>query len=302
MSLGNEMNEAAFGDNYIYCWISKPYKNWRLYSYYIPLWIIFFSNLGMYYAVVRELTKMKKAASALRHQADQAIAFKSETKSFNGKTTDQKALQAEKLQRGIQVFVLRTFAYVAMFAINWFVPSINRVQGIIAPSNPIYVLYVLHSFSVPCGGFLNSIVYFSFSQDTRSKEEEDEDDEEEQDNASHEIEDVVLATPPSPPQHMMMSQHQMQQQQQISMISQPSMNFQANNSTLGSNASSSTYPPVFIAAIPQPNRANPLVRSNSSSSDNNGSQVSYNQAMQKANIMQQSYPTPQIVSASSIRS
>jgi len=50
-------------------------------------------------------------------------------------------------------------AYPIIFLIQWTPASINRIQNILAPNNPIAGLYIAHIIAVNSSGFLNGLLY-----------------------------------------------------------------------------------------------------------------------------------------------
>lgn len=132
----NTPNIPVMNNQYMFCWVSASYKNWR-WIYYGPLWGSVAFNIAMYLVVILKLQMSRREIS--KHTSKES-----------------------GTSRAVTLFVGRTFAYVGIFCLNWLFPTVNRIQGMISP-DPIFWIYMCHATSAPIGGFLNSIAYFYFA-------------------------------------------------------------------------------------------------------------------------------------------
>lgn len=133
----NWKSHPFYQDSQLWCWISEPYQEFRLYLFYIPLWIIYLFNLMTYLYVGRILWKSTKTMGKL----DSADALTN-------------SLQNSRLRYGV-----RSSFFLVGFFFTWIFGTANRITNLMGYT--IYPIYVLHSVFTPLNGFINSLVYFS---------------------------------------------------------------------------------------------------------------------------------------------
>ncbi|KAI9354859.1 hypothetical protein DFJ73DRAFT_759259 [Zopfochytrium polystomum] len=124
---------ASFDSILTYCWISTEYVTWRLYLFYIPLWVSVAANVAMYVAVVNTLN---------RTCAEQSPGANSKTLAST------------------RTFTRRIFVYIGCFAICWIIPTISRIHDAFQPLNPLYTLTFLHIITAASNGFFNALAFF----------------------------------------------------------------------------------------------------------------------------------------------
>ncbi|KAJ1569473.1 hypothetical protein HK405_004171 [Cladochytrium tenue] len=151
-------NGIAFSDTIVYCWINQNYRNWKLYAFYVPLWISMFFNIALYGVVIWKLREMnaQKTSSLEGSYAPYG------QNSVSAEDRQQAKKEQHRLNHAINIFVYRTSIYVAIYFINWFMPSVNRIYNFINPI-PVMGIYVFVALFVPIGGLLNAIAYFYFA-------------------------------------------------------------------------------------------------------------------------------------------
>ncbi|KXS22259.1 hypothetical protein M427DRAFT_65285 [Gonapodya prolifera JEL478] len=62
--------------------------------------------------------------------------------------------------KGLQSYVRKTNLHVVMFCLTYVFPTINRVQGMIDPTNQIFALYALQAFFASSRGLWTCLIYF----------------------------------------------------------------------------------------------------------------------------------------------
>lgn len=132
-SLGNAYSSAV-----VWCWISKNYSIWRIYLFYGPIWIMFLYNLGCYAFVGYKIRQLSKEIGS-------------------------KSKHSIRTRRHASRFVIKTAVYMAAFFINWVSSTTNRVQNLVDPANPIFILALLQTSTIALQGFMNAIIYFTFA-------------------------------------------------------------------------------------------------------------------------------------------
>ncbi|KAJ3040982.1 hypothetical protein HDV00_010054 [Rhizophlyctis rosea] len=138
----------VYAQNTLWCHFATPYDTFRMSMFYGWIWIIFLWNIFAYVSVGRKL-----------YQSEKTI------KAFGGASETSE----EKRERATQRYVKRASLYLAVFFLNWSFATMNRVQNIAQPDNPLFVLYFLHGFWTPSGGLLNSLVYFYNQRRARTR-------------------------------------------------------------------------------------------------------------------------------------
>lgn len=111
----------TFGPTLVWCWINSNHELSRLFSFYLPLTIIFFLNMILYVVIGKQLSPLGQEK--------------------------QQAINSRLRQYLVVFFIVRIWSV------------INRLQNVIQPDNPIFALYFMHSFFSPLQGFCNSLVY-----------------------------------------------------------------------------------------------------------------------------------------------
>ncbi|KAJ1570075.1 hypothetical protein HK096_002876 [Nowakowskiella sp. JEL0078] len=129
----------VYTDATLWCWIGSAYQEYRFYFFYMWLWAIFLFNLGVYgfvgytlWNTQRRLARFEKAGGD----------------------------EAWQPSRSMRIYVRKTSFFIVAFFINWLWGSLNRIQNMVNPANPVYALFLLHSIFTPLQGFLNFIAYF----------------------------------------------------------------------------------------------------------------------------------------------
>jgi len=109
----------------LWCWISNDlYGVYRWIYFYGPLVVILCYVVTIYILVSRKIRFHMRFVM-----------------SSNSETTIQQTFRW----------------YIIGWTICWVPAIIDRIQGIIQPNSPIYVLYAMHAFFAPLAGFCNSI-------------------------------------------------------------------------------------------------------------------------------------------------
>jgi len=112
----------------LWCWVSNRGRGlYRWLYFYGPLVIILFYVVTIYFLVSRKIrSQMRLSMHVYQH---------------NSETTIQQTFRW----------------YIIGWAICWVPALVDRVQGMMYPDNPIYVLSAMHAFFTPLAGFCNSI-------------------------------------------------------------------------------------------------------------------------------------------------
>ncbi|KAI8056874.1 hypothetical protein BDF22DRAFT_668361 [Syncephalis plumigaleata] len=123
-----------YGDSGPWCWISKPYLLFQLLLLYIPLWIVFLFNLGIYSSVGRLIWNHSKLSG--RQLANR---------------------EANKYK---YTYIKNVSLYLLAFLATWAIPSVNRFYNYFHPDKPLFILHLLHALLLTSNGVLNCAVYF----------------------------------------------------------------------------------------------------------------------------------------------
>jgi hypothetical protein len=137
MYVMNTEGTKMYGSATLWCWISSDYAEWRIYLFYIPIWICIAFN-GIVYGFVY----FKIRAMSAQYQLDSKI---------------------------LVSYAKHTSLFVIVALLSWVWGSIVRVLGMTDPSNQNAILYNMHAIFTPLQGFCNFVVYVATSPDTARK-------------------------------------------------------------------------------------------------------------------------------------
>ncbi|KAJ3091282.1 hypothetical protein HK102_001081 [Quaeritorhiza haematococci] len=131
-----------------------------MYFFFGVLWAIFFFNLVVYiyvgHVVMSSRRKFRRGTSNHRTPSRSMTDGNAATVGGGGGGGGNSGAADQTMLR----YFRKTAFYMAAFFVNWSFGTINRIQNLIAPRNPIFVLFLLHATFTPLQGFLNSAVYF----------------------------------------------------------------------------------------------------------------------------------------------
>ena len=118
----------------LWCWVKGGSTgNWARFGvFFFPLWGVFLFNVCIYSYVGRIVYKTSRDLENLKIRR----------------------------QSPWEIYVRKTVLYMIAFIINWLPATVNRIQGLIPGSQPVFMLFVLHAIFTPLQGFLNALVYF----------------------------------------------------------------------------------------------------------------------------------------------
>ena len=135
--------DNSYGPAGLWCWIgnSRPLeKILRFALMYVPLWITSVFLFLLFIIITAKLLYEVRRWGPYHPQTDK---------------------KKNLIQREIKPLI----RYPITFLIFCIIPTINRVQNIIAPTSPIFALYLLHAISTPSAGLTLSLMFF-MSRDT----------------------------------------------------------------------------------------------------------------------------------------
>ena len=135
--------DDSYGPAGIWCWIENERvvgKILRFALMYIPLWIVCILLFAIFIIVIAKLLYEVRRWGPYHPQKDK---------------------RKELIQREIKPLI----RYPVTFLIFCIIPTINRVQNMIFPTSPIFVLNLLHAISTPLAGLTLSLMFF-MSRDT----------------------------------------------------------------------------------------------------------------------------------------
>jgi len=120
--------QGLFANTGLWCWISDVhYGTYRWLYFYGPLILI------LVYVVIVYVLVSKKIKAQLR-------------------------LSAAVYQHNSETTIQQTFRwYIIGWIICWVPAIVDRVQGMVAPQDPIFILSAMHAFFAPLAGFVNSL-------------------------------------------------------------------------------------------------------------------------------------------------
>jgi len=120
--------QGLFGNAGLWCWIQETDKGlFRWLYFYLPLVLILIYVVVVYTVVSRKIRR-QLSVSATFYQT-------------NNETTIQQTFRW----------------YIIGWVICWMPAIVDRIQDMIWPNDPIYVLTAMHAFFAPLAGFCNSI-------------------------------------------------------------------------------------------------------------------------------------------------
>ncbi|KAJ3303456.1 hypothetical protein HDV03_003824 [Kappamyces sp. JEL0829] len=120
-----------YGSATLWCWISSEFSSWRIYLFYLPIWVCILFNFLVYIYVFFKL----RAMSTKFHLNSTVLVSYARHSSF---------------------FVLAAL-------LTWCWGSIVRVQGMVDPTNQVPWLFAMHAIFTPLNGFVNFLVYAATS-------------------------------------------------------------------------------------------------------------------------------------------
>jgi len=134
---------SSYGDTGAWCWIQTPDENkdasmaetllnkgtiWRLFLFYLPLWIAIAFNSVVYIVVTNTLARVART-------------------------------QASETRPKYLKMIRRLRMYPLILVFCWAGATINRFQNVIYPNQPVYELYIFQVSTRSLQGVLNAIVY-----------------------------------------------------------------------------------------------------------------------------------------------
>jgi hypothetical protein len=121
-----------------WCWIKESDDDWiyRGLCFYFFLMAVWVFNVVVYIFLARVVRNTFRAASSF-HAASEA---------------DEKRKDISRLMKKILLYPVTSM-------IIWTFPLANRIQNMIHPHHPVFVLFYLHGFFAPLQGFVDSIIY-----------------------------------------------------------------------------------------------------------------------------------------------
>eukprot|EP00520_Triparma_pacifica_P018675 CAMPEP_0118662362 /NCGR_PEP_ID=MMETSP0785-20121206/16790_1 /TAXON_ID=91992 /ORGANISM="Bolidomonas pacifica, Strain CCMP 1866" /LENGTH=341 /DNA_ID=CAMNT_0006555899 /DNA_START=71 /DNA_END=1093 /DNA_ORIENTATION=+ len=133
----------SYGDTGAWCWIQTPEENedesmtrallnkgtiWRLVLFYLPLWIAIAFNSVVYIVVTNTLARVART-------------------------------QASETRPKYLKMIRRLRMYPLILVFCWMGATINRIQNVIYPNDPMFGLYIFQVSTRSLQGVLNAIVY-----------------------------------------------------------------------------------------------------------------------------------------------
>ncbi len=135
----------SYGTSGGWCWIKADTsvdQAWRVLQLYLPLWCAMGYNAFVYYNIVKTIRNVLKA----QREADQAAAARGEISAANTGAREVK-------------MIWRLQFYPLIMLICWFMPTVNRIQNIISPKEPIFFVVLMAVTLSSLQGILNSLAY-----------------------------------------------------------------------------------------------------------------------------------------------
>jgi len=120
--------QGIFGNAGLWCWIKETDNGlFRWLYFYLPL-VLILTYVVVVYVIVSRKIRRQLGLSAAHYQT-------------NNETTIQQTFRW----------------YIIGWVICWMPAIIDRIQDMIRPDDPIYVLTAMHAFFAPLAGFCNSV-------------------------------------------------------------------------------------------------------------------------------------------------
>ncbi|KAJ3349607.1 hypothetical protein GGF32_005358 [Allomyces javanicus] len=160
--------DPFYGDAKYWCWISRKWSAFRLYTFYGPIWACFLYCLIMYYLVGRRVWRVFreiKAMGAMTTTAGGSTTVPtvvSSTAPLHAPAPPaRRAVAAPPRLHARHRFAFKTGLYLVSFFLVYSAATTNRVSTFINPDRPVFILEALQCLFLPLQGFLNAAVYFS---------------------------------------------------------------------------------------------------------------------------------------------
>ncbi|KAI8622780.1 hypothetical protein BC830DRAFT_1087776 [Chytriomyces sp. MP71] len=132
----------AIGNATLECWISDEFKEYRIWLFYLWLWLQFACMIALYVVVWH---KVKAMTGRQRNAASDAIAV------------------------GRQRMLRKAMALAVGFSITWIPASASRIVGALGYEVP-YWLFVLQSLTMPAHGLSDSMIFLAFAYSKQSSD------------------------------------------------------------------------------------------------------------------------------------
>ncbi|KNE68024.1 hypothetical protein AMAG_13197 [Allomyces macrogynus ATCC 38327] len=165
--VGAGSGEPFYGDAKYWCWISREWPAFRLYTFYGPIWACFLYCLIMYYLVGRRVWRVFreiKAMGAIMTTAGGSTTvptLASSSAPLHAPAPPGRRAAAPPRLHARHRFALKTGLYLISFFLVYSAATANRVSTFINPDRPVFILEALQCLFLPLQGFLNATVYFS---------------------------------------------------------------------------------------------------------------------------------------------
>ena len=125
---------------------------------YGPLWCIFVYNLVVFLYVRKRLYQSSAAICETLAMAQTCHTDEETVTLDDGKPTNKQ--DGGMFPPCVRNFLHTSSLFLIAFFVVWLWGSVNRIQEIVEPGNPIFVLALLHATFTPLLGFANFVVYF----------------------------------------------------------------------------------------------------------------------------------------------
>ncbi|KAJ3079276.1 hypothetical protein HK102_003909, partial [Quaeritorhiza haematococci] len=120
----------------------------RMYFFFGVLWAIFFFNLVVYVYIGHVVMKSRRIFNTNGNNSHVTFGNNSAVRSQNGAGNAPNTRTSA--DRTMQRYFRKTAFYMAAFFINWSFGTINRIQNLMAPTSPVFVLFLLHAYAFSC--------------------------------------------------------------------------------------------------------------------------------------------------------
>ncbi|ORZ29545.1 hypothetical protein BCR44DRAFT_1070305 [Catenaria anguillulae PL171] len=128
--------DPFYGDARLWCWITSDWSEYRLWFFYIPIWIAFLITLGVYAIVCIQVCQSFPLSSDVPELA-----------------SNRHSMQARNR------LSTKTALYLTAFFLSYSGASINRVASVFLGTEE-FSLYVLHALTIPSIGTFSALAYF----------------------------------------------------------------------------------------------------------------------------------------------
>lgn len=131
----------VYGNATLWCWVTANWQEFRLF-FFGPIWFTFVFNMIVYVYVGIKVSATAKDSSI---------------------QSGSSATESKKANQILTSYISHTSTYILGMLLTWVWGSMNRIQNMVDPKNPIPFMFYMHATFTPAQGFINFVIYAAYS-------------------------------------------------------------------------------------------------------------------------------------------